>query len=160
MKKFLAFILALVMVLSLAACGGTPAQQPDGDADTKVETNDSADSGAEEKTPVVTDGAILGEGAHSFTLEITDAEGKTITATINTDEETVGAALLKLNVVQGEDSEYGLYVKTVNGVTADYDKDQTFWAFYVDGVSSQTGVDMTAVNDGSTYKLAIETMAQ
>ena len=159
MKKFLAIILALVMVLSLAACGSTPAQQPDS-SDDNVTANDGTNADASVDTPVVADGAVLGEGAHSFRLEITDAEGKTITATINTDEETVGAALLKLNVVQGEDSEYGLYVKTVNGVTADYDKDQTFWAFYVDGVSSQTGVDMTAVNDGSTYKLAVETMAQ
>ena len=146
MKKFLAIILALVMALSLMACGGSPAQQPSGDTDAE--------------TPVVTDGATLGEGAHSFTLEISDADGKTITATINTDEETVGAALLKLNIVQGEDSEYGLYVKTVNGITADYDKDQTYWSFYIDGEYAQTGVDMTAITDGSTYKLAIETMAQ
>ena len=163
MKKFLAIILALVLALSLVACGSTPAQQPEGGNDANTEANDDANTGntdANVDAPVVTDGATLGEGAHSFTLEITDAEGKTITATINTDEETVGAALLKLNIVQGEDSEYGLYVKTVNGITADFDKDQTFWAFYVDGVSSQTGVDMTAVNDGSTYKLTVEKMAQ
>ena len=148
MKKVLAIILALVMALSLMACGSSPAQQPSGDAN------------ADAETPVVTDGATLGEGAHSFTLEITDADGKTITATINTDEETVGVALLKLNIIQGENSDYGLYVKTVNGITADYDKDQTYWSFYIDGEYAQTGVDMTAVNDGSTYKLAIETMAQ
>lgn len=160
MKKFLAIILALAMVLSLTACGNTPVQQPDSGNDANVEANDGANTDADVKAPVVTDGAVLGEGAHSFVLEIADAEGKTITATVNTDEETVGAALLKLNVIQGEDSEYGLYVKTVNGVTADYEKDQTYWSFYIDGEYAQTGVGMTAVNDGSTYKLAIETMAE
>ena len=135
MKKFLAIVLALVLALGLAGCGSAPA----------------AKGGA-----VVTDGAVLGEGAHSFTLEIKDAEGKAVTATINTDEETVGAALSKLDIILGEQSEYGLYVKVVNGITADYDKDQTFWAFYVDGASSQTGVDMTAVTDGSVYTLAVE----
>lgn len=160
MKKFLAIILALAMVLSLTACGNTPVQQPDSGNDANVEANDGANTDADVKAPVVTDGAVLGEGAHSFVLEIADAEGKTITATVNTDEETVGAALLKLNVIQGEDSEYGLYVKTVNGVTADYEKDQTYWSFYIDGEYAQTGVDMTAVNDGGTYKLAIETMAE
>ena len=163
MKKFLAIILALVMALSLVACGSTPAQQPDSSNDANAEVTDGVNIGntdANVDAPVVTDGAVLGEGAHSFVLEITDAEGKTITATINTDEETVGAALLKLNIVQGEDSEYGLYVKTVNGVTADYEKDQTYWSFYIDGEYAQTGVDMTAVNDGSTYKLAVETMAE
>ena len=146
MKKFFAIILALVMALSLMACGNT-AVQPDADAD------------ADADAPVVTDGAALGEGAHSFTLEITDADGKTITATIHTDAETVGEALSNLEIVQGEDSEFGLYIKTVNGITADYDVDQTYWAFYIDGEYAQTSVDMTAVNDGSVYKLAVEKAA-
>ena len=144
MKKLFAIILALVMALRLRACCNT-AVQPDADAD--------ADA------PVVTDGATLGEGAHSFTLEITDADGKTITATIHTDAETVGEALSNLEIVQGEDSEFGLYIKTVNGITADYDVDQTYWAFYIDGEYAQTSVDMTAVNDGSVYKLAVEKAA-
>lgn len=160
MKKFLAIILALVMALSLMACGNTPAQQPDNSDDANTGITDGANNDANVDAPVVTDGATLGEGTHSFTLEITDLDGKTITATVNTDEETVGAALLKLNVVQGENSDYGLYIKTVNGVTADYEKDQTYWAFYIDGEYAQTGVDMTAVTDGSTYKLAVETMAE
>lgn len=153
MKKLLVIFLTLVIALSLTACGTR--QQP---ADSGNE-NDS-DAVVNVETAVVTDGAMLGEGVHSFTLEITDADGETITATINTDEETVGAALLKLNIIRGEDSDYGLYVKTVNGITADYEKDQTYWSFYINGEYAQTGVDMTAVTDGSTYKLAVETMAQ
>lgn len=159
MKKFLAIILALVMALSLVACGTTPAQQPEGGNDANTEANGDANTGntdANVDAPVVTDGATLGEGAHSFTLEITDAEGKTITATINTDEETVGAALLKLNIVQGEDSEYGLYVKTVNGETADYDTDGTYWGFYINGEYAMTGVDATTLETGATYAFRVE----
>lgn len=159
MKKFLAIILALVMALSLVACGTTPAQQPEGGNDANTEANGDANTGntdANVDAPVVTDGATLGEGAHSFTLEITDAEGKTITATINTDEETVGAALLKLNIVQGEDSEYGLYVKTVNGETADYDADGTYWGIYINGEYAMTGVDATTLEAGATYAFRVE----
>ena len=106
MKRFLAIVLALVMVLSLVACGGTSAQQPNDGQNAGVEADANVDAAA----PAVTDGATLGEGQHSFTLEITDADGKTITATVNTDEETVGAALTKLNIVQGDTGEYGLYI--------------------------------------------------
>ena len=67
MKKFLAIILALVMTMSLVACGSTPAQQPDSGNDANVEANDGANTDADVKAPVVTDGAVLGEGAHSFT---------------------------------------------------------------------------------------------
>ena len=148
MKKFLAIILALVMALSLVACGGTPAQQPDSGNDANVEANDGANTDADVKAPVVTDGAVLGEGAHSFTLEITDADGKTITATVNSDEKTLGAALGKLNVIQGEN---GLYT-TVNGVTYDYNADHAYWAFYVNGEYAQVGMDDTEIVDGAVYK--------
>ena len=155
MKKFLALILALVMALSLVACGSTPAQQPDSGSDANVETNDDANNtntDADVKAPVVTDGAILGEGAHGFTLEITDADGKTITATVNSDEKTLGAALGKLNVIQGEN---GLYT-TVNGVSYDYNADHAYWAFYVNGEYAQVGMDDTEIVDGTVYKLAVE----
>ena len=68
----------------------------------------------------------------------------------------VGAALLALNVIAGDEGQYGLYVKTVNGITADYDKDQTWWAFYVDGVSASAGVDSTDIVNGSTYGFKVE----
>ena len=102
----------------------------------------------------------MGEGETMFLFNVVDPEGKESHFEIHTDEKTVGAALLSLGLIAGEDSEYGLYVKTVNGITADYDKDQDYWSFYIDGEYAQTGVDMTAITDGSTYKLAIETMAQ
>lgn len=135
MKKILSLILCFVLVLSLAACGTPDSQQ--------------------EFTPV-TDGETIGEGAKTFPLEITDKDGNTVHVTINTDEETVGAALLALNLVEGEDSDFGLYVKTVNGITADYDVDGTYWAFYINGEYAMTGVDQTTIVDGETYTLIVE----
>lgn len=135
MKKILSLILCFVLVLSLAACGTPDSQQ--------------------EFTPV-TDGETIGEGAKTFPLEITDKDGNTVHVTINTDEETVGAALLALNLVEGEDSDFGLYVKTVNGITADYDVDGTYWAFYINGGYAMTGVDQTPIVDGETYTLIVE----
>ena len=81
---------------------------------------------------------------------------KYVDFTVNTDEETVGAALLKLGVIAGDDSEYGLYVKTVNGETADYDVDGTYWAFYVNGEYAMTGVDATTLEAGAIYAFRVE----
>ena len=55
-----------------------------------------------------------------------------------------------------EEGDYGLYVKTVNGVTADYDVDQTYWAFYINGEYASTGVDATSVTAGDTYSFKVE----
>ncbi len=40
----------------------------------------------------VADGAVIGQGATAVTVEVTGADGKTVTFTVNTDEETLGAA--------------------------------------------------------------------
>ena len=138
MKKLLALLLALVLTLALAACGQKEENKTDD------QTNDPAitdqDNAADEKVTLpVADGAVIGQGAVAFTVEVQGAGGKTVTFTVNTDEETVGAALLKLGVIAGDDSEYGLYVKTVNGETADYDTDGTYWGFYINGEYAATG---------------------
>lgn len=72
-----------------------------------------------------TEDTQLGDGAKTVVVEVTAGE-KTVTFTVKTDKETVGDALLEHNLVTGEQSAYGLFVKAVNGITADYDVDQTY----------------------------------
>ena len=74
---------------------------------------------------------------------------------IKTDKEIVGEALLDLKLIEGEAGPYGLYVKKVNGIVADYDKDKTYWGFYVDGEYAMTGVDMTKIEEGKTYSFKV-----
>lgn len=95
--------------------------------------------------------SVLGEGKTEFIFKVTDDGGKETEFKINTDKKTVGEALLELNLIAGDDSEYGLYVKTVNGVTLDYDKDGKYWAFYVNGEYATSGVDSTDITPGAEY---------
>lgn len=137
MKKILAIIMVLAMVLSMTACISTEA--PD-----------------EPELITVKDGETIGEGAAEFALEIIDAEGTQVNVTVKTDETTVGGALVELGLIAGEPSEYGLYMKTVNGITYDYDKDGKYWAFYVDGTYATLGVDLTDIEAGVVYTLKAE----
>lgn len=137
MKRVLAIILSVVMVLTLAACG-------------------SKDAGQSGESKVIANGATIGEGEKSITAEVVDVEGNTVKFTVQTDEKTVGEALQKLGVIEGEEGDYGLYIKVVNGITADFDKDGTYWAFYVDGEYAMTGADMTDVVNGTVYTFRVE----
>lgn len=92
----------------------------------------------------------------SFTFEVVDAEGKTDTFSITSDAQYVGEALMDEGLIAGEDGEYGLYVKTVNGITVDYDTDGKYWAFYIDGEYGMSGVDTTEIVDGATYSFKVE----
>ena len=68
----------------------------------------------------------------------------------------MGEALAELGIIAGDESEWGLYVKTINGITADYDTDGTYWAFYIDGEYAMTGVDATEIDEEAIYSFAIE----
>jgi len=55
--------------------------------------------------------------------------------------------------VTGDESEYGLYIKKVNGVTADYNVDQSFWAVTINGEQSNYGIESLVIEDGGHYEL-------
>ena len=95
----------------------------------------------------------LGNGSKTVMVEF-KMEEKVITFTIHTDKETVGDALIENDIISGDESEYGLYIKVVNGITADYDIDQSYWAFYVNGEYAMSGVDTTQIDETATYQLA------
>ena len=133
MKVTISVVLVICCLFGLTACG-KPAQ-------TGLWAN-----------ATYTEDTQLGDGAKTVVVEVT-AEEKTVTFTVKTDEKTVGAALLEQKLIAGDQSEYGLYIKTVNGIIADYDVDQTYWAFYVNGEYAMTGVDATEITEGVTYQL-------
>ena len=141
MKKLLSFILCAVLIAAMALFAtGCKATAPDDYGDTNV----------------ITGGETLGEGSRQFTFTVVDVNGKEVSATIKTDEKIVGDALIALNLLAGEEGPYGLYVKTVNSMTYEYEKDGKYWSFYVNGEYAMTGVDMTEIVDGATYTMKVE----
>ena len=150
MKKMMSLVsvaaLLLVCLMGVTACGQK--QQPDYE-------QPSQDTGADLglwKDALYTANTELGEGATTVTVKV-KADERQVTFTIHTDKETVGDALMEHDLIEGEEGAYGLYVKKVNGITADYDTDKHYWALYVDGEYAMTGVDSTEVKDGVTYRL-------
>ena len=144
MKKALSCILCMVLIVAMAlvttGCSGNA-------GNSKVaSTTETVEASAEQEET-----AVLGEGSKQFKFGVVDLEGKETWFEIHTDEEMVGAALLALNLIEGEEGPYGLYVKAVNGIIADYDKDKVYWAFYVNDDYGATGVDMTKIEEGTIY---------
>lgn len=94
-------------------------------------------------------------GAKTITVEVIDDKEASTTYTVNTDAEYLRQVLEETEglTVEGEESEYGLVVNTVNGVTADYNVDGSYWAFYVDDAYCNYGVDEQPVEDGQAYRI-------
>ena len=143
LKRILSIILCIVIVaaISLFATGCTDNSTTNPDSTSAPTTL----SGVSE-TP-----EVIGQGAKMFFFVAEDKEGKETKWEIHTDEDTVGKALVAEGIIEGEDGPYGLYVKTVNGTTLDYDKDGMYWAFYENGEYALAGVDKTEITEGQTY---------
>ncbi len=150
-KKLLSLLLCMVLIaataLTFVSCGNEGKTD-----DTTVSQETEApktDEGTEE-----TEDNVLGEGNTSFNFVVRDIDGTETAFEIKTDAKTVGEALTALGLIEGDNDQYGLYVKKVNGIVADYDVDATYWAFYINGEYAMTGVDSTDVEAGATYMLA------
>lgn len=140
-KRVLSFILCIVLIAAAAlittGCNGNE------------ETPETTTNAQAEVT-------VLGEGEKEFSFTVTDLDGVSAEFEIHTDKEIVGEALLELSLIKGDEGPYGLYVKEVNGISADYDKEGTYWAFYVDGEYAMSGVDQTQIEEGKAYSFKVE----
>lgn len=112
----------------------------------------------EEKLPdlwadaTYTEDKNFGDGETTVVVEVV-AGDKSVSFTIKTDKETLGDALLEHNLIAGDAGSYGLYVKYVNGIFADYDINGAYWGFFRDGEYMMTGIDATQISDGEHYEL-------
>lgn len=131
LSSALLLVLSLVMVFSFAACAK------------KVDK-----TGVWENATYLSD-KTFGKGAKTITFKVT-AEDQTVTFTVKTDKENLADALLEYDLVAGDDSAYGLYVKTVNGMTAKYE-DGWWWALYEGEQLASVGASSITIKDGGEY---------
>ena len=95
------------------------------------------------------------EGAKTVTVEVVHKDESRKEFVIHTDAETLRGALEQEKLIEGTESEWGLYVLTVDGETAD-EAAQEWWCFN-DGEGNMlpTGVDSTMIQDGDKYEIVL-----
>lgn len=162
-RIIVSFMLIAVMASMITACAKKSADNnPSGSTATPQPTISATitpdKGGAATEAPVSDNTSVteLGTGAKNFLFDVVDKDGNTTHYSIKTDEKTVGAALLALELIEGDPGDYGLYVKKVNGIEADYDKTGTYWAFYIGTEYASSGVDSTDITDGTLYSFKVE----
>ncbi len=134
MKTLTALLLSLLLVLSFTACS---------------ESGNSAPSWSDAK---YTEDTALGEGEKTFEFQV-KCEEDSVTFTVSTDKEILGEALLENELIAGDEGAYGLYVKYVNGIYADYDVNGYYWSFTKNGETMMTGVDSEKIEAGAHYEM-------
>ncbi|MCD7760967.1 MAG: DUF4430 domain-containing protein, partial [Clostridiales bacterium] len=171
LNRILALLMALVLALAMTACDSGDTTQEDADSDASTtEAADTAEEEASDETEdaeaeAETEAETETESESDSDAEITDGEEKNITLTvtysdgtsenyeITTTAEYLMDAIEDTVTLEDSESDYGFYLETVNGETADYDTDGAYWAIYVNHEYGMYGLDSQPVADGDDFEL-------
>ena len=138
MKKMIRSVVLVALVFSFVLC--------------LVSCNEKIDAEGLWENATYRSDKEFGKGEKTVEVEV-KVEEQSVTFTIHTDADTLGAALLEHELIAGEDGQYGMYVKTVNGILADYDVNKSYWGFFQNGEYLMSGVDTTAIVGGEHFEI-------
>lgn len=95
-------------------------------------------------------------GDKSITIEVVNSKQEITSYDVDTDAEFLRQAMDETEglTYSGTEGEYGIMLSTVNGETADFEKDGAYWSVTVNGEYGNYGIDQQPVVDGDVYQIA------
>ena len=93
-------------------------------------------------------------GAKNINIIVIHADQTENAFSYETDAEYLGEVLLENELAEGDITDYGLFISTVDGETADSSKQQ-WWCITKGGESVTTGADSLPIADGDQFELTL-----
>lgn len=162
MKRTRNLFAALLCTFTVTLAAGCGEQKPSAESGAVFASSDStgvstSDSTGDALSPLweraqYTEDCEIGSGAHSARITVQIGERK-VTITVKSDKTNLAEMLTESKLVEGEEGSYGLYIKRVNGILADYDADKAFWSLQQNGTPTALGASSITVADGDAYEL-------
>lgn len=145
LHKFTALALSAVLAVCLLAGCGASASSTASSAASSV-----ASSAASSAASSVASAPADAQATVEFT--VTGADGSASSVLLNVaDGEKLSTALAEAGIISQEEADAG-FVTTVNGETADYNKDQAWWCLTdATGEMTTVGVADIELHDGDSY---------
>ena len=145
LHKFTALALSAVLAVCLLAGCGASASSTASSAASSV-----ASSAASSAASSVASAPADAQATVEFT--VTGADGSASSVLLNVaDGEKLSTALAEAGIISQEEADAG-FVTTVNGETADYNKDQAWWCLTdAAGEMTTVGVADIELHDGDSY---------
>ena len=94
-------------------------------------------------------------GEKEISVVVVHANREEKTFTYQPDAEYLGAVLTENKLVEGSQGEYGLFITTVDGETAD-DSKQQWWCITKGGEMVNTSADQTPIADQDQFELTLK----
>lgn len=93
------------------------------------------------------------EGSKSITVTVNHGDKTQKVFAYRSDAGYLGDVLVEEGLVQGEIGPYGLEIHTVDGETASWEDNHSYWALYIGTDYATTGADGVVLTDGGEYTL-------
>ena len=95
------------------------------------------------------------EGSKNITIEVVNSKEESKVYELKTDAEYLLEAMEEADglTFEGDETEFGMTILTVNGETADFNVDASYWGFYVNDEYCNYGVSEQPVEDGDAFAI-------
>ncbi|GFI42997.1 hypothetical protein IMSAGC018_00661 [Lachnospiraceae bacterium] len=93
-------------------------------------------------------------GEKEITVTVVHADESSKDFIYQTDEAYLGDVLKAEELVDGTEGEFGMFITSVDGETADDSKEQ-WWCITKGGESVNTSADQTPIEDGDKFELTL-----
>lgn len=95
------------------------------------------------------------EGSKDITISVINSKQETEKYELSTDAEYLRQAMDEADGLEytGTESEYGLMISAINGEVAEFNTNNAYWSFYVNGEYCNYGIDTQPVNDGDDFEI-------
>ncbi len=100
------------------------------------------------------------QGSKAITVTVIHKDKTEKTFTYHTDEAYLDKVLLAEKLIEGYEGDYGFVVEKVDGEAAVWETDSAYWSLYIGEEYATTGISLTPIYDGSTYKLVYEAFSE
>lgn len=148
-KTILALIALLAVVAIMAGIWFATRPRPeDDDKDTQPQTQ--APTGGSDPTDP-SDDPTQPTFSKTFTVIVVHSDGTEKSFVFGTNDDYLGPVLVEKGLVI-ESNSPGLY-NTVDGETADWNVDQSYWSFYIGEEMAAYGMDDAVIHHGDVFKL-------
>ena len=92
----------------------------------------------------------------TFTFTVVHADGTSKSIEVTTTKNNLADALVEKGIISGEESQYGLYVTTVDGEYHKWEDDGKYWALYIGEELASTGASSIQIENGGKYTFKVE----
>lgn len=94
-------------------------------------------------------------GEKTLTVTVVHGDKSEEQFTYHTKEAYLGPVITNSGLVEGENGDYGLFIKAVDGETAD-DSKQQWWCITKGGETVNASADQTPIEDGDQFELTLK----